>query len=226
LWFQAYKCQHRLVHWDSFIQEIVEEFGDDDYDGQMTTILQLKQTGTNVEYRKAFEECMYHLITLDASLSPCWFVSQFVFGLRDDIRCAVRLQGPTSISKVVSLARIKEEEAEHHRPRGLPPAPTKHAPAQVPVVTNASVPNIDWPRRQGNDDFNRERQLRDFRRANNLCFKCGDKYSKEHQCKRIGQLLTIEVGEFSEVLSDDAVVAMELLNGTPVTAECCQLQLM
>jgi hypothetical protein len=78
------------------------------------------------------------------------------------------------------------------------------------------VPKTDWPKKTSNDDFNRERQLCDFRRANNLCFKCGDKFSKEHQCKRTGQLLIIEVGEFGEVLSDEAVFALELLQETPV----------
>jgi hypothetical protein len=84
---------------------------------------------------------------------------------------------------------------------------------------------VDWPRKQGNDDFNRERQLRDFRRANNLCFKCGDKYSKDHQCKRPGQLLMIEVGDFGEVLSDDVVHALELLEETEAPTACCQLSI-
>jgi hypothetical protein len=82
---------------------------------------------------------------------------------------------------------------------------------------------LEWSKKQGSDDFNREQQLRYFRRANNLCFKCGDKYSKEHQCKRSGQLLTIEIGDFGEVLSDEAVRAMELLEETTVPAACCQL---
>lgn len=93
------------------------------------------------------------------------------------------------------------------------------------ALAPAAPARTDWQRSKGNDDFNRERQLRDFRRANNLCFKCGDKYSKEHQCKRSGQLLTIEVGEYGEVLSDDAVQALELLQETPVTATCCHISL-
>lgn len=61
---------------------------------------------------------MCHLLAVDESLSTRWFVSQFVFGLRDDIRAAVRLQSPSSIARAASLARIQEEEIEHHRPRG------------------------------------------------------------------------------------------------------------
>jgi hypothetical protein len=124
---------------------------------------------------------MYHLIPLDETLSARWFVAQFVFGLKDDIRCAVRLQAPTSIAMAASLARI-QEEGESHRPKSRPVAPTKHLP-----VGNAgqltAAPETDWPRLKDNDDFNRECQLRDFRRANGLCFKCGTKYSKEHKFK-------------------------------------------
>ena len=120
---------------------------------------------------------MYHLLAVDESLSTRWFVSQFVFGLRDDIRAAVRLQSPASIARAASLARIQEEEAEHHRPRARPLAPTKHPPAQIAIAGNqAPVPRLEWPKKQGNYDFNRERQLCDFRRASGLCFKCGDKF--------------------------------------------------
>jgi hypothetical protein len=180
LWFQSFKRRNRLISWDTFLQAVVEEFGHDEYDGQMSKLLQLRQAGTVAEYRRAFEECMYHLISVDDSLSPRWFVTQFVFGLRDDIRCAVRLQAPTSITRAASLARIQEEESEHHRPRSRPVAPTKHPPT---IAATNTVQRLDWPKKQGADDFNRERQLRDFRRANNLCFKCGDKYAKDHQCK-------------------------------------------
>lgn len=222
LWFQSFKRRNRLIAWDLFMQAVVEEFGHDEYDGQMSKLLQLKQTGSVAEYRHIFEECMYHLIALEDTLSPRWFVTQFVFGLRDELRCAVRLQAPTSITRAAALARIQEEESEHHRPKVRPAAPPKHPPV---AITNGQVAanRIDWPKKQGTDDFNRERQLRDFRRANGLCFKCGDKYSKEHQCKRSGQLLTIEVGEFGEVISDDAVLAMELLEETVEPVSCCQL---
>ena len=92
----------------------------------MTKLRQLKNTRTITEYRLAFEEFMYHLISLDSTLCSRWFVSLFVFGLRHDIQVAVRLQGPGSITRAASLARIQEEEAEIHRPKGRPPAPMKH----------------------------------------------------------------------------------------------------
>jgi hypothetical protein len=223
LWYQAFKRRYTQVTWEIFTAAVIEEFDQNEYDGQMNKLMQLKKTGTVAKYRLAFEECMYHLISLDESLSSRWFVSKFVFGLRDDIRVAVRLQAPPSITRATALARIQEEEQEFNRPRQRPAAPTKHPPAPVPGSQTATAARTDWPRKQGTDDFNREHELRDFRRPNNLCFKCGDKYNKEHQCKRSNQLLTIEVGEFGEVLSDEACLAMELLQETPTAGTCCHI---
>lgn len=45
LWLQAYKRTHRQLRLDAFITAVVEEFGSDEFDGQMSFLLQLKQTG-------------------------------------------------------------------------------------------------------------------------------------------------------------------------------------
>ena len=74
-----------------------------------------------------------------------------MLGLRDDIRCAVQLQAPSSVTRAASLARIQEEEGETHMPRGRPPAPTKHPPTITVQTTMATAPHTDCPRRTGND---------------------------------------------------------------------------
>lgn len=188
----------------------------------MSKLIQLKQIGTVAEYKQQFKSAMCHLTSLDPSLNLRWFTAQFTLGLRDDIRYAVRLQAPMSVTRAVSLVRILEE-GEVQRPRGCPPAPTKHPPAQAITPAAMAAPRTEWPRRTGNDEFNRERQLRDFCQLNGLCFKCGDKYNNEYQCRHTGQLLTIEVGAFSEVLLKDVMRALELLEERTVGADCCQL---
>ena len=72
---------------------------------------------------------MYHLLALDASLNPKLFVTQFLLGLHNDLRAAVRLQEPSSLTRAAVLARIVEEEASTQRARpriipvGRPPPP-------------------------------------------------------------------------------------------------------
>ena len=138
----------------------------------MHKLLQLRQTTSVAEYRAAFDEQMYHLLALDPSINTKFFVTQFILGLKDELHAPVRLQAPSSITRASVLVRIKEEELgttrAHPRitPAGRPP------PASTPPQPRVAAPN-----RAPIDDFARERQLRDYRRANNLCFRCGDRYS-------------------------------------------------
>uniref|UniRef100_A0ACD5W266 Uncharacterized protein n=1 Tax=Avena sativa TaxID=4498 RepID=A0ACD5W266_AVESA len=169
----------------------------------MSKLHQLRQTGTVLEYRTTFETIMYQLISLDPSLNTKFFVSQFVMGLKDELRTAVRLQVPSSVTRAVSLARIQEEEFELHRPHQRVISSGK---SLVTSLTNSSsTPALASGTKRNADDYGRERQLRDYHRANGLCFRCGDKYNKDHQCKKPMQLLTIHLGEFGEVFTEDTV---------------------
>lgn len=69
LWLQAYKHRQQALRWESFIPAVVEEFGADEFDGQMSKLLQLKQTGSVQEYKQAYESCMYHLLVVDSTLN-------------------------------------------------------------------------------------------------------------------------------------------------------------
>uniref|UniRef100_A0ACD5WZK3 Uncharacterized protein n=1 Tax=Avena sativa TaxID=4498 RepID=A0ACD5WZK3_AVESA len=184
----------------------------------MHQLLQLRQTGSVTEYRLQFETFMYHLLALDPGLNTKFFVTQFLLGLKPELRAAVRIQEPSSITRAAVLARIQEEELETTRPR-VRPVPTGRPPPPAPAV----VPRQQAAPRAAGDDFGRERQLRDYRRANGLCFRCGDKYTREHQCKQPVQLLTIQMGDFGEMLSDEAVRALELLDEPEAPPQCCMI---
>ena len=63
-------------------------------------------------------------------------------------------------------------------------------------------------------DLWKAQQLKEFRRTNGLCFKCGEMYTPQHQCAIVAptQLKAMELAADCTVLSDDmlsAVVAME-----------------
>ena len=98
-----------------FSQQVTQEFGQGEFESHMPHLLQLTQQGTVTESKSAFETAMYHLIALDPTLNSKFFISQFVLGLKDEIRAAVRLQAPTSVTRAVCLAKIQEEELELQR---------------------------------------------------------------------------------------------------------------
>lgn len=139
MWLQSYRQAHPGLTWPSFRTAVEEEFGPEEFEVQMHRLLQLKQTGSVQEYRQQFETCMYHLLSLDSSLSPKFFVSQFLLGLKDELRLGVRLQSPTSITRAAVFARIQEEELEKQRvPRHRPapvgrPPPSAALPAPLPA---------------------------------------------------------------------------------------------
>ncbi|XBH95737.1 hypothetical protein VPH35_086252 [Triticum aestivum] len=220
-WLQAFCQVHQGLTWEAFCATITEEFGVDEFELEMHKLLQLRQNSTVAEYRQMFDTHIYHLLALDPSLSPKFFITQFLLGLKDEIRAAVRLQSPTSITRASILARIQEDELGMPRARPRPTPAGRPPPLPVPAPPRP----VPTARPQG-DEFARERQLKDFRHANGLCFKCGDRYSREHRCNTQAQLLTIQVGNYGELLSDDAIHALELLD-EPVAAapqpECCML---
>lgn len=76
-----------------------------------------------------------------------------------------------------SLRRVNAG-SERTRPDG--------ATGRIPTALKPQPRAIAAPK-PAPDDFGRERQLRDYRRQHGLCFRCGEKYSREHQCKRSAQ---------------------------------------
>ncbi|XP_037480907.1 uncharacterized protein LOC119358489 [Triticum dicoccoides] len=117
LWLRAFRQTHPVITWDLFRRAVEEEFGPEEFESLMHDLLQLRQTGTVAEYRQQFEVHMYNMIALDATLSSKFFVTQFLLGLKDELRAAVRIQAPTSITRATVFARIHEEELDIQRPR-------------------------------------------------------------------------------------------------------------
>lgn len=97
---------------------------------------------------------MYHLLSLDATPNSRFFVTQFLLELKDEIREAVRLQAPTSVTRAAILSRIQEEEVEASRPRyyvlGLSRS-VSILPATVTTPTNRMVRSEQ--KRPAGDEF-------------------------------------------------------------------------
>jgi hypothetical protein len=85
LWWQAYKRRCTTVDWGALATAVIAEFGTEEFDTRMAKLLQLRQIGSVMEHRKSFEECMYHLLSLDESLNTKIFVTLFVLGLKDEL---------------------------------------------------------------------------------------------------------------------------------------------
>jgi hypothetical protein len=67
------------------------------------------------------------------------------------------------------------------------------------------------PLKLGTGDFWKDRQLRDYRRLHNQCFKCGEKYDPTHVCakKPTVELNAMTTEEAIDFLSDEVLNMME-----------------
>jgi hypothetical protein len=151
---------------------IQEEFGEDDFRTAMNELLDLRQTGTVEEYTTNFQALQYTITMHNAQYDDMFFTPQYVRGLKEDIRGAVEPQRPTTVHKASIIAKIQQGVQErskakyqrygHHQKTNVPPRMENK-----PALPATSL----W----------RDRQLRDYRKANNLCYSCGEKYVLGHQ---------------------------------------------
>jgi hypothetical protein len=107
------------------------------------------------------DQLTYHIHLYDQHISETMLVSQFLLGLKDELRQYVEMHLPTSVPKDATLAAIQKQ---------LNTRPKLHQKKYVsakPDSKAAFSSNELW----------KARQLKEYRRANNLYFKCGDKYT-------------------------------------------------
>jgi hypothetical protein len=166
-WWQAYKITHKNIAWQTFCDTIQAEFGSDDYRTAITELIALKQTGSVEEYTAKFQALQFDFNMHSCQYDDLYFASQYVEGLKDEIRAAVEPQVPTTVNRAMVIAKIQQRMLERNK--------LKH---QRHTITNRGQPTK--PENKAATTYGnlwRDKQLRDYRRANNLCFHCGEKLS-------------------------------------------------
>ncbi|KAK9988966.1 hypothetical protein SO802_029205 [Lithocarpus litseifolius] len=103
IWFQD--CERSLDSWETFVRAIQVRFGPSLYDDPLETLTKLKQTTTVVAYKSQFEMLSNGIRNLPESHKLSCFLSR----LGDEIRLAMRMQNPRTLSIAFSLAKIQEE---------------------------------------------------------------------------------------------------------------------
>lgn len=88
-WYQAYKSANVWQDWEQFQQAVLSEFETNTHSNKMREMLQLKQTGTVEKYKKDFDRLVYHIRLYDRNIGEMLLVTQFVLGLKDELRAAV-----------------------------------------------------------------------------------------------------------------------------------------
>lgn len=100
------------MNWDELCTALGAKFGREQYQVYLRQFRLLKQTGTVHEYMLQFEEIMHHLIAHNPAFDPVFFTTQFLEGLKQEIRVGVLLHQPKDLHSAFSLASLQEELVE------------------------------------------------------------------------------------------------------------------
>lgn len=198
---------------------VESKFGANDYRTALGELLELKQTGSVEEYILAFEALQYQLTMHNMGLGDLFFVTQFVRGLVPEVSVGVQAQVPDSMDRAVLLAKIQQQLLE--RGKGKAPKPygqAKHSGGFVKNDAKASTTNnLLW----------QERQVRNYRRDNNLCYYCGEAHTPTHaaECAKRpkAQANALVVNSLDMHLSEEVLEQLALEDA--LSAEFCQLSL-
>lgn len=137
----------------------------------MNDLLDLRQTGTVEEYTTKFQQLQFTISMHNNQYDDMSFTPQYIRGLKEEIRGTVEPQMPTTVHKVSIIDKIQQGVLPRSKARYVrnmnnpiqyqPPALEAMPPRQQPAM---------W----------RDRQLWDYRKANRLCYSCGDKFVPGH----------------------------------------------
>ncbi|KAL4308216.1 hypothetical protein GQ457_01G023920 [Hibiscus cannabinus] len=167
-------------------REVVElgtpKFADKLYTDVIEEFNKLHQTSTVEEYQERFEALQPFILQINAQLGEAYFVSSFISGLKEEIRHKVRLHEPQCLAEACRKAKLCELawEIENKKPKftyrnSFPLASITPKPSTTQPTPPTKLPLATSPAKQ---------TLLDYRRSNNLCFKCGDRFTPGHQCKQ------------------------------------------
>ncbi|KAL4310801.1 hypothetical protein GQ457_01G015560 [Hibiscus cannabinus] len=182
-WYDGYAMQKTKLTWREFISDLCHRFSDKLHTDVIDEFNKLVQKTSVEEYQTKFEELQPLMLQINPSLDEEYFVSSFISGLKDELKHRVKVHEPRTVTDAFRKAMLYELSLEIDAKRTkTPPYKSMTTPAflsNLKPLTPATIspvkpsPPLPLPKQT----------LQEYRRAHNLCFKCGDKFQPGHQCK-------------------------------------------
>ena len=151
---------------------VEQKFGVHDYRDAMEELLGLKQTSSVEDYALAFENLQFEISMHNDGFDDTFFVSQFVKGLRTDIGTGVLAHIPKTVDEAILLAKQQQQvldKGKQHWSESSTQSRVQPSTQKYEGKTGGQQSSL-W----------KERQTLNYRKANNLCYYCGDKFDRAH----------------------------------------------
>ena len=188
-WSQSVETILQRATWPELCATICQRFERDQQSHLNRQFFRLKQTSTISLYIEQFDDLIHQILAHDPNFSPHVISSRFIDGLQDNIRSVVLVHRPASLDAACSLALLQEEvlldipSNDGKRQDGGSSTRSSYArvsysPMSPPRAlagthsTGAQKP-IEPSKPSGLED--KLQNIKSYRRAKGLCFKCGDK---------------------------------------------------
>jgi hypothetical protein len=231
IWLQAVHKRLAGLDWLSFTSLLCTRFGRDRHQLLIRQFYAIKQTTTVPEYIERFDVLMNHLLSYSEDTHPFYFLTRFVEGLRSDIRAVVMIQRPADLDTACSLALLQEEVSEGDS--ASPPKQPDQRYIRVPTKNYSPPHQMAASRPPSRADDHRSSDtsrasaderitaLRAYRCAKGLCYKCGERWSKEHTCPATVQLHIVE--ELLALFSTEEMTGSDSPDSPTLNLKSCVL---
>lgn len=100
-------------------QFVISCYDKNQYQIQLRQLQALKQTDSVTTYHSQFEELSHGILRYNPSYDEPFFVTQFLGGLKEEIRSAIALHRPKTMQDASELAMLQELELEVVKPRSV-----------------------------------------------------------------------------------------------------------
>lgn len=107
-WYRWLVRNKQLVDWPHFAKKLCQRFCKQNLEGPKGRLAKLRQQSIVAEYQARFEAISNEI----GDISESWLAYFFVSGLRLEIKTAVLIYKPTTMSDVVELAHLHEQHIE------------------------------------------------------------------------------------------------------------------
>uniref|UniRef100_A0A803PCQ5 Ty3/gypsy retrotransposon protein n=1 Tax=Cannabis sativa TaxID=3483 RepID=A0A803PCQ5_CANSA len=177
LWYQ-YESNKRTIHsWEEMKQLLLRHFCDSHEVTLYDQFLTIRQEGTVSEYKKQFIKLLAPLKTVD----PVVHLSTFMNGLLPSLKAELRIHRPRNVEEAMEIVQDIEDKNKLTRQR-YPNSSRLNSPDIMTraerIISRTSLANSTTEIRKLTDA---EIQLK---RQKRLCFRCDDKWSPGHLCKK------------------------------------------
>lgn len=160
---------------------VCAHFDKDQYPLQMKQLENLRRSSSVANYQTKFQELAHSILLYNPSYDDVFFVTRFLGGLKDEIRGPIVLHRPQTLEEAGILALLQEAELESNKCKTQYKSEPKDFHRFQPRA-NAGADKSRFKKEEvkatdSSSSADKLIALKAFRRANNLCFTCGEKWT-------------------------------------------------